>query len=245
MLEKTRQSAAHRCTAFEVRPERAMSYSATHRYGRPISVVIADDHMIVIEGLKSILRNEPDIELVGTALTISALITCLKSTHCDVLVCDYSFESDAEPDGLNLFKRLKREFPDLAIIVLTSHQAVASFVCHVMDTGVFGFLRKSSEEIVRLPRIIRSVRAGDKFMDSDSSAAILQNGIRNTTVVATLSERELEVFRMLGQGMTVTEIAAHTNRSVKTVSTQKLKAMRKFGATSDADLYRIYVETFG
>lgn len=221
-----------------------MTYWATHRYGRPISVVIADDHAIVIEGLKSVLRNESDITVVGTALTITQLMACLRSNQCDVLICDYSFEEDAEPDGLNLFKRLKREFPDLAIIVLTAHQAIASFVYQVMDTGVFGFLRKSSEEISRLPHIIRTVRAGGQFKDLASAAVMLQNGNRKTPSLDVLSERELEVFRMLGRGMTVSEIAAHTNRSVKTASTQKLKAMRKFGAVSDADLYRIYLENF-
>lgn len=225
-----------------------MSQAAAYRVGRAdrtIRVVIADDHLIVAEGVKAILSAEPDIHIVGVAVTISELMTCLESNACDVLVCDYSFESDNEPDGLNLFKRLKRRFPDVAIIVLTAHQEIASFVRRVMDTGVSGFLRKSSDEIVRLPLIVRNVRAGGKFMDPATTAEMLQSGNQGITSIEALSERELEVFRLLGRGMSVTEIAVHTSRSVKTVSAQKLKAMHKLGAQSDADLYRIYVENFG
>lgn len=217
----------------------------TGQSGRHINVIIADDHLVVAEGVKAILSAEADIQVVAIALTISDLISCLKAHPCDVLVCDYSFESDTEPDGLSLFKRLKRQFPDVAVIVLTAHQDITSFVRRVMDVGVTGFLRKSSEDIARLPTIIRNVLAGGKFMDAATSAEMLQNTDQTATSLEALSERELEVFRLFGRGMSVTEIAVHTNRSVKTISTQKLRAMHKLGVRSDADLFRIYVENFG
>lgn len=210
-----------------------------------INVVIADDHFVVAEGVKAILNAEADINVVGVALSISDLISCMRAAPCDVLICDYSFESDEEPDGLSLFKRIKRQFPGVAIIVLTGHQDITSFVRRVMETGVTGFLRKSSEEIARLPSIIRSVKAGGKFMDAATSAEMLQSGGETVTSLEALSERELEVFRLFGRGMSVTEIAVHTNRSVKTISTQKLRAMHKLGIRSDADLFRVYVENFG
>ncbi|MBU9337249.1 response regulator transcription factor [Burkholderia multivorans] len=209
-----------------------------------INVVVADDHPVVSLGVASILRAEMDINLVGVASTISALIALLGQQPCDVLICDYSFSGDQEPDGLALFRRLRRNHPDITIIVLTAHQDVASFVSRVMNTGVAGFLRKSSQDFARLPAIVRSVHAGRKFIDPSAAAELLSAGPGPQPSIESLSERELEVFRMLGRGMSVTEIAMHTNRSVKTVSNQKMKAMHKLGARSEADLYRIYVEQF-
>ncbi|WP_420978080.1 LuxR C-terminal-related transcriptional regulator [Burkholderia gladioli] len=133
----------------------------------------------------------------------------------------------------------------MSIIVLTAHQDIAVLVSRVMSTGVAGFLRKSSQDFTRLPEIIRSVHAGQTFVDPAVAVELLEAGRTTQASVESLSERELEVFRMLGRGMSVTEIAMHMNRSIKTISHQKMKAMHKLGARSDADLYRIYTEHFG
>ncbi|MDN7429052.1 response regulator transcription factor [Burkholderia sp. AU45388] len=215
--------------------------SAAHRC---INVIVADDHPVVSAGVESILSAEMDINVAGVTSTISGLLLLLQQQPCDVLICDYSFNGDQQPDGVALFKRLKRSHRDVSIIVLTAHQDIAVLVSRVMSTGVEGFLRKSSQDFTRLPAIIRSVHAGQTFVDPAVAAELLEAGRATQASVESLSERELEVFRMLGRGMSVTEIAMHMNRSIKTISHQKMKAMHKLGARSDADLYRIYTEHF-
>lgn len=211
----------------------------------PINVVVADDHPVVSAGVSAVLSAEMDINVVGVAPTISVLLELLQQQPCDVLICDYSFSSDQLPDGIALFKRLRRNHPDISIIVLTAHQDIAMFVSRILDTGVAGFLRKSSPDFERLPAIVRSVYGGDTFVDPTVTAELLEIGKTTQTSIESLSERELEVVRMLGRGMSVTEIAMHTNRSIKTISHQKMKAMHKLGLRSDADLYRVYTEHFG
>ncbi|MGN3966167.1 response regulator [Burkholderia gladioli] len=212
---------------------------------RRINVIVADDHPVVSAGVASILSAQMDINVAGVTSTISGLLLLLQQQPCDVLICDYSFNDDQQPDGVALFKRLKRSHRDVSIIVLTAHQDIAVLVSRVMSTGVAGFLRKSSQDFTRLPEIIRSVHAGQTFVDPAVAVELLEAGRTTQASVESLSERELEVFRMLGRGMSVTEIAMHMNRSIKTISHQKMKAMHKLGARSDADLYRIYTEHFG
>lgn len=216
--------------------------SAAHRR---INVIVADDHPVVSAGVASILSAQMDINVAGVTSTISGLLLLLQQQPCDVLICDYSFNADQQPDGVALFKRIKRSHRDVSIIVLTAHQDIAVLVSRVMSTGVAGFLRKSSQDFTRLPEIIRSVHAGQTFVDPAVAVELLEAGRPTQASVESLSERELEVFRMLGRGMSVTEIAMHMNRSIKTISHQKMKAMHKLGARSDADLYRIYTEYFG
>lgn len=216
--------------------------SNTHR---SINVIVADDHPVVSAGVASILSAEMDINVIGVTSTIAGLHLLLQEQPCDVLICDYSFTGDQQPDGVALFKRLRRNHPDISILVLTAHQDIALLVARIMDTGVAGFLRKSSPDFARLAAIVRRVHNGHKFVDPAVASELLEVGTTTQTSIELLSERELEVFRMLGRGMSVTEIAMHTNRSIKTISHQKMKAMHKLGARSEADLYRIYAEHFG
>lgn len=216
--------------------------SNTHR---SINVIVADDHPVVSAGVASILSAEMDINVIGVTSTIAGLHLLLQEQPCDVLICDYSFTGDQQPDGVALFKRLRRNHPDISILVLTAHQDIALLVARIMDTGVAGFLRKSSPDFARLAAIVRRVHGGHKFVDPAVASELLEVGTTTQTSIELLSERELEVFRMLGRGMSVTEIAMHTNRSIKTISHQKMKAMHKLGARSEADLYRIYAEHFG
>ncbi|VVE85985.1 response regulator transcription factor [Pandoraea sputorum] len=211
---------------------------------RVIRVIVADDHPVVGEGIGAVLSKHSHIKLQAVCVTIESLMGTLGTVECDVLICDYSFEQDSEPDGLHLLHRIRRKFPQLAVIVLTGHQDIASLVRRVMNLGVAGFLRKSSDELSRLPTIVRNVHAGGKYLDPQTAGELLGPD-SSSDALNSLSERELEVFRLVGRGMSVTEIAMRTNRSVKTVSSQKLKAMQKLGAKSDAELFRLYLEHFG
>jgi len=213
-------------------------------FSTPAHVIIADDHPIVTLGVRAVLANHIDLNLVGTALCIDSLMRLLATERCDVLVCDYAFTESDQQDGLHLLRRIRRLYPEVKIILHTGHQRLSLLVHRVMGIGVSGFVSKCSGEIERLPDIIRAVRRGGRYLDPMTSAEMLRVQLSPEPSLSVLSERELEVFRLLGQGMSVTSIAALTNRSVKTVSTQKHRAMEKLGVDSDAALYRTYTEYF-
>jgi two-component system capsular synthesis response regulator RcsB len=210
----------------------------------PIKVVVADDHPVVIIGITDVLKREPNIQLLSAAPTIEELFETLRHTPCDVLITDYSFEGDSEPDGMYMLERVRRTYPMLKIVLLTAHDDIV-VVRHALKLGVLGFISKSSDAFSDLSKVLHSVMAGERYLDPATSKALLEHMLENapgTQALAevSLSKRELEVVRLFVSGKTVTEIAELTARSLKTVSTQKSRAMIKLGAHNDVELINAF-----
>ncbi|WP_211465556.1 response regulator transcription factor [Collimonas silvisoli] len=209
-----------------------------------IKVVVADDHPVVVIGISDVLKGEPDIQLLSAALTITELFETLRQISCDVLITDYSFDDDNEPDGMHLLERVRRMYPLLKIVLLTAHDDIV-VVRQAMKLGVLGFISKRSGAFTGLPTVIRSVMAGEKYLDPATSKLLLEYMLENNPgsqalTEVNLSKRELEVVRLFVSGKTVTEIANLTDRSLKTISTQKSKAMVKLGAHNDVELINAF-----
>ncbi len=207
-------------------------------------VVVADDHLVVVIGITKVLESEPDVYCVATATSIAGLMQVLQEAPCDVLVCDYSFDGDPEPDGLQLLERIRRLYPDVKIILLTAHDDVM-IVQQALRLGVVGFLSKVSEEFASLSTVIDSILAGKIYLDPKTSEQMVRHMVVNqasdgSVSSAGLSPRETEVLRLFARGMTVTEIAQYTNRSLKTISSQKKNAMIKLGARNDVELLNAF-----
>ncbi|WDG77622.1 response regulator transcription factor [Pseudomonas chlororaphis] len=205
-----------------------------------INVIVADDHPVVVLGICKALEDAPDLHLTAAATSITELRLALSQAPCDVLICDYSFENDGQPDGLQLLERIRREYPELKIILLTAYDELL-IVQYALRAGINGFLSKNSEEFSKLPNVIRRVLGGEKYLDPSTSSLLigqLVNGASSSQPLApaTLSMRETEVARLLTKGMSVTEIAQYTNRSIKTISAQKKRVMIKLGANNDIEL---------
>ena len=208
--------------------------------GKPvINAIVADDHAVVLYGVSKVLEKEPDIRLVAAVGSIAELMTALERIPCDVLICDYQFEDDPHPDGLQLLARLHRLHPKLRVLLLTSHDDMM-VVRHAMRAGVAGFLSKSGGEFNALPHAIRTVHDNQRYLGPPTIKAMVAYLLSSPGTVegghAHLSCREMEVVRLFASGMTVTEIARHTNRSLKTISSQKKSAMKKLGAANDVEL---------
>lgn len=213
-----------------------------------IKIIVADDHPVVTLGVTKILSDCRDLRIVGTATTITELFKRLAEVSCDILVCDYSFENDSEPDGLLLLEKIRRLHPSVKVILFTAHDDLV-VVQRSVKAGVSGFLSKASNDANTFFSVIHRVHSGEKYLDSLTSKAMLDHLISNDLSPATLSNltltaRELEVMRMFSRGMSVTDIAQHTNRSVKTISTQKKQAMLKLGATNDVELLNAFNKLF-
>lgn len=214
----------------------------------PIKIVVADDHPVVVMGVSKMIGELDGIRVVATATTISQLFECLSKAHCDILVCDYSFENDKEPDGLLLLDKIRRLYPEVKIILLTAHDDLV-IVQRAVKAGVSGFLSKSSNDMSLISSVIARVYSGEKYLDPLTSKAMLQHMMSGelsvpTLLTSNLTARELEVVRMFSRGMSVTDIAHYTDRSIKTISTQKKQAMLKLGACNDVELVNAFGKLF-
>lgn len=200
-----------------------------------MKIVIADDHPVVLVGTRAVLRQSlREMQVVGAAMSGRELLGLLKDCDCDVLVTDFSMPSpdDACGDGMALLRMLRRRHPRLPIVVMTvlKNQAI---LLALLRLGVTGLVEKASPSD-ELTAAVESAAAGKRYVSRDLRER-LDDGAEKPA--ARLSPREIEVVRLFVSGMSMTEIAAHLNRTIKTVSRQKGDAMRKLRVENHSELY--------
>ncbi|XRD81638.1 response regulator transcription factor [Dyella halodurans] len=199
-------------------------------------IIISDDHPVVLKGLKTWLQDYGSrIEVVGEARNGAELLSLLGRVPCDLLITDFSMPSeDAEDDGLSLIHRLRGAYPKLPILVLTmlSNPALAQ---SMLTAGVQSIVDKMAMT-KELMLAIEMARSGRTYLSTRLRRQI-ENAVRPGEDGLAVSPREGEVIRLLAQGLTVSEVARRTARSVKTISQQKRDAMRKLGLHSDKQLF--------
>jgi two-component system capsular synthesis response regulator RcsB len=204
-----------------------------------IRVAVADDHPIVLAGIKSILLDAPDIDILFQADNIKSLLAKIREEPVQVLVCDYEFEDDENADGLNLLRRLIQVVPDTRVLFLSSHSAT-HIVSTALANGAAGFIGKSKADFAVLAEAIRRVHVGETYIPASIASAILSNVFstkpRQTAGIEALSPRELEVVRLICAGNSITEVAQRLCRSAKTISNQKNAAMKKLAVRNDVEL---------
>jgi two-component system, NarL family, captular synthesis response regulator RcsB len=221
----------------------------------PTRVIIADDHPVVMLGVRALLKGRSNLHVVGEATSGSELLALLASQDCDLLITDFSMPYEADVgvgDGLLLLKRLRRDYPNLPIVVLTMirNSALIRGMFAAGVNGVVGKVAMMKELLLAIGAVMggrtyvcESLReqAREKVSTRTQAKAVSDPGARDPAV---LSQREAEVVRLYVRGLSVTQIAEHLHRSVKTVSQQKNDAMRKLGMTSNSQLYE-YARAYG
>ncbi|MFY3138337.1 response regulator [Achromobacter xylosoxidans] len=203
-----------------------------------LSLIVADDHPIVRQGVKAVLAEHPiRYKVVAEAGDGEELLAQLASTPgVDAIVTDLSMSQDGQ-DGLRLVRRLRDQYPDLRIVVLTMLNNAGLF--HGMQNlGVHCIVSKRSLND-DLSHAIENAMRNRPFMSADieeqiASCALAQSS-RNGK--ARLSPREVETLRLLLTGLSVSEIARTLHRSKKTISAQKQAAMTKLGLENDSQLF--------
>jgi two-component system, NarL family, invasion response regulator UvrY len=203
-------------------------------------IVIADDHAIVRKGLRQIMSDANDLTVVGEAASADQLLTILRSHPVDVVILDLGL---GERSGIDVIKHVKSEFPRLPVLILSMHREDL-FAERVLRAGASGYVQKEDapEELLIA---IRRVAAGGTYVSpgmAEKLAADVVRGGTRTMAHERLSDREFEVFRLLGSGMSVSEIARSLNLSVKTVSTHRTHIVQKTGLATNADIVE-YVTT--
>ncbi|WP_024303208.1 response regulator transcription factor [Pseudogulbenkiania sp. MAI-1] len=200
-----------------------------------IHLLLADDHTIMREGLKQLFGLVADIKVVGEATNGREVIDRLRQGDMDLLLLDISMPGTS---GEDLIARIRAHHPALPILVLSMHNE-PQIARRALQAGASGYLTKDRDPET-LIAAIRRVAAGGRFIDPllAEQMAFESSGVIERPTHHHLTPREFQVLRLLSQGVSVNDIAAHLTISNKTVSTHKARLMEKMGFTSNAELVR-------
>ncbi|KAF3998312.1 response regulator transcription factor [Glaciimonas immobilis] len=205
-------------------------------------IIVADDHPILLHGIEKILATTKSLRIVATAQTVTEIFRVLDLYPCEILICDYSFYGDDLPDGLPMIKRIRTLYPHIKIIILSARDDLGT-ARNTLECGVYGFVRKNSD-MRNVINAVQEVRSGNKFTDTATTQDMLKNLLslgRNERSPSegrvSFTPKEIETIRLLQRGLTLTEIAELTNRSVKTVSAHKQLLMKKLGTRSNLEFF--------
>ncbi len=202
-------------------------------------VTLADDHPIVLAGLRNLINAEADLDLVGEVASGLAALKLIREKLPDVAVVDISMP---ELNGIVLARRLAEECPSVRVLVLTLHED-RSYVKQALEAGVRGYvLKRSAAE--NLVQAIRAVLVGGLYVDPAIAARMFEGkpsraGRPPTTAnTPDLTDREAEVLKFSAMGFTNKEIASRLDVSAKTVETHKARGTEKLNLKTRAELVR-------
>jgi DNA-binding NarL/FixJ family response regulator len=206
---------------------------------KPTRVFIVDDHPLVREWLGNLLRLEPDFNVVGSAGDPAAALSAMIAQPPDVAIVDLSLQRGS---GLDLLKDLRHHLPAVKTVVLSMHEEMTDLE-RAFRAGASGYVmkRESTSQIVEA---IRQVRAGKVFANPTVLAELTARLVgrptsRGIDSIDTLSDRELEVFRRLGEGRSTRDIADALGVSLKTIQTYCARIKEKLGVDDGQELARV------
>ena len=201
---------------------------------------MADDHSVVRAGLRRIIEDDGDMQVIAEAADGREAIQKVHKTLPDVAIIDISMPG---MDGLEIISQLRSHFSELPILILTMHEE-EQYVVRAISLGATGYVTKRSapEELVEA---IRKVHAGGRFLSdiaAESLAERIAKGTQQLSPLDSLSNREIQVLRCLALGQTNREIAEAYCLSVKTVDTYRSRLLNKLNLRNNADLSRFAIQ---
>jgi DNA-binding NarL/FixJ family response regulator len=202
-------------------------------------ILVVDDHPIVRRGLKQILCDDSTISWVGEASNTEEAVRQMAENHWDVVVMDITMPGKS---GLELLREIKESFPKLPVLVLSIHPE-EQYGKRVLKAGASGYLNKESapEELVQA---VRRILRGGKYI-SPALAERLAGDLEHPSdepLYERLSDREYDVVSKTVQGKTLKEISFELGLSSKTISTYRMRALRKLGMKNTTELIRYAVQ---
>lgn len=205
-----------------------------------IRVLLADDHSIVRAGLRRILEEGGDIEVVAEAADGQEALRLVQESWPDVAVVDISMPG---LDGLEVISQLRLYHPKLPVLILTVHEE-DQYVVRAIKAGAKGYITKRSAPEL-LVKAIRKLHAGGRYI-TDAAAEALARRISGSTecpsLLDSLSTREIQVLRHLALGKTVREIAEAYHISIRTVGTYRYRLLKKLHLRNNAELSRFAIQ---
>ena len=207
---------------------------------RKIKVVIVDDHPVVRKGIESFIEDEDEIEIVGEAPGPSEALKLVETTSPDVTVVDICLEDDAS--GLDLIKTLRDTFPEVKVLVLSMYDEEI-YSERARSLGAKGYLQKNKGPKMIVDAIKEIMAGGTFFTHGPGENEITLVGKsprdRGKLIVHSLSNRELEIFQLFGQGLETNDIAARLNLSKHTVDSHRKNIKEKLKIPRNNELVMI------
>jgi DNA-binding NarL/FixJ family response regulator len=197
------------------------------------SVFIVDDHYMVIEGIRSLLQNEKNIEWMGHATNAASCLAFLKTQQPDIILMDINLP---DKSGIDLCREVKEKYPSVFIIGLSTFNQ-QSFIQKMMDNGASGYVLKNASQ-EELTDAIGMVIKGKTYLSFEVSQTMRDKSTNNFV----LTTREKEVLELIADGMTNNEIAQKLFVSSTTVDTHRKNLLSKFEVKNTASLIRMAVQ---
>jgi DNA-binding NarL/FixJ family response regulator len=204
----------------------------------PTRILIVDDHPLVRESLTTLIQQQPELLVCGEAGTQDEAMAAIEASSPDLAIVDISLSRGS---GLDLVKDIRARHPDLAILVLSMHEE-SIYAERVVRAGARGYVMKK-ESTKKVIEAIRHVMNGELYLSPDNMTSLAKKFVAgrpptSTLPVDDLSDRELEVFRLLGQGYETREIAHSLDVSIKTIQTYCARIKEKLRIRNGTELLR-------
>jgi len=205
---------------------------------RKQSVFLVDDHPLVREWLANLINQQPDLEVSGNASKSAPALKLINNVQPDIAIVDISLDGDS---GTELIKELKAAYPKVVVLVLSMHDELA-YAERALRAGAAGYVMKR-EATKKVLLAIRSVLGGKLYLSDKLAALMTEKFVEGKPTTASspgdlLSDRELEVFELLGQGMTTRQTARNLKISFKTVQTFHARIKEKLNLSNATELLR-------
>lgn len=204
-----------------------------------IRLVITDDHELIREGIKKIVRLSPDLKLVGEAADLRQALALVAQVRPDVMVLDLTLP---DADGLEGLTMLRRHFPWLRVVILSMH-AEHRYAAAALRAGALAYVSKGVAA-TELVQAVRSAARGEVWVGPRVAAVLARPpaGAAPEPVHHTLTPREREIVALIGAGLQIKQVAAELGISVSSVNTYRSRIFRKMGLASNAALIRYAVQ---
>ena len=206
----------------------------------PLRILLVDDHAVLPSGLRLLIDNQADLQVVGEAGTAAEALGKVRALQPDIIILDLNMPG---MDGLTAIPLLQQESPQSRILILTMHDDV-NYLQGALRTGASGYILKKAVD-TELLMAIQTVMRGETYVHSAMSEKLLQKIDTHTVAVKTqadpwdsLSDRERDVLRLVALGYTNAEIASELFLSVKTVETYRTRGMEKLNLQTRAQLVK-------
>ena len=205
-------------------------------------VFVVDDHPIVRQGLTLMINREPDLVVCGEAEEARTALDEMADTQPDIVIVDISLSG---PDGIDLIKAIRVRHATLPVLVLSMHDELI-YAERALRAGANGYIMKQ-EATDRVLIAIRRILKGDVYLSDRAASRIAEQYVRGAATpsrpaVAVLSDRELEVFRLIGAGHSTRQIAETLHLSIKTVETYQAHIKEKLSLRSARELVQYAIE---
>jgi DNA-binding NarL/FixJ family response regulator len=212
--------------------------NAIRQTERKSRVAVVEDHPVLCDGLKQLIDSQPDLACVGVAADVSDAKRLVEECKPDLMVLDLRLKAG---DALDFIKTLRVEYPTVKVLVLSQYDELI-FAERALRAGASGYIMKenTTEEVLRA---VRKVLAGELYFSERVAAAMVQRVLREKPIAARngverLSDREMQVFQLLGAAYSAREIAEQFHLSRKTVETHCEKIKHKLSLQTAAELKR-------